>query len=229
MKKLLLLATIAAASFAQAAIIEDFEHNNPALYTSLNGSDSYVINGTAAFSGSFGGATDSFDFFARSDVATSAGFVYSAKVRATGPIGDPQNISSAGRIYMGIGASATGMWSAVFAPNSGEIMIQDNNGFGFNEFQHTAVAGMASNTWYTLSLLWAGNGDMQVSLYDSTGTSLMAQSGVEATGFTTSGWLGSRSFGGNHLDDIDASAVPEPATLVAIGAGLALFAVRRRK
>lgn len=217
---ILILSAVLTASAAHAAIIEDYEHNNPALYVSLNGVDPYTIDGAAAYSGSFGGHTDSNDFFARPTVATAPGFVYSAMVRAG---------TGGGRVYMGVGASATGMWTAVFAPNTTSILLQDNAGFGFNEMGETTIPGFAINTWYQLRLLWDVNGDMQVSLYDEPGTTLIAQTAVFSTGFTTPGWLGSRMFDDNNIDDISATAVPEPATLVALGFGIAALAFRRRK
>ena len=228
MKKLLPISLVLATSVGHAAIVDDYEHNNSSLYTNLNSSGTYQIDGSAAFAGAFGGLADGNSFWARQDIATNAGSTVSAMVRTIGPIGDPTNISGAGRVYLGVGASFGGMWSAVFAPNTGEIMLQDNTSFGFIEMGHTAVSGFTTNTWYMLSLDWAVNGDMQVSLFDSTGSSLIAQTGVFSTGFTTSGWLGTRVFGVNHIDDIDMNPVPEPASIVAIGLGVTLLALRRR-
>lgn len=215
MKKLLILTAIITVSAAQAVVVDDFEHGNAGLYTNLNGGGAADVSGAHAHSGAFGFGGNGGDFYGRFDVVTNPGFLYTSMVRSTG-----------GRVYVGVGATANSMWSAVLGLNTQEIMLQDNAGLSFNEFGHTA-APIVAGTWYQLDLDWAVNGDMQVSLYDAAGANLLAQTPVIATGFTTPGGLGLRTFGTGSVDTVQ--AVPEPATFIAIGVGLALVALRRRK
>lgn len=213
---------IAAGSFA--VVLDDFEHNNLGLYTNLDGGlNNFTITGAAAHGGALGASFTGAGgpaFFGNAGAATMPGFVYTAMVRST---------EATGRMYLGVSASAGGMFSAVFAPNTQEVQLQDNTGFGFITLA-TAPAALAGNTWYQLQMNWAANGDMTASIYDETGTSLVAATSTIATGNTTAGFLGFRGFtagGDMHMDTVS-QVVPEPATLAVLGIGLAFLARRKR-
>ncbi|MDQ2985389.1 MAG: PEP-CTERM sorting domain-containing protein [Armatimonadota bacterium] len=213
---------IAAGSFAQ--VIDDFEHNNLGLYTNLSGGvNNFTITGAAAHGGALGASFTGAGgpaFFGDTSTSTSPGFIYTAMVRST---------AASGRIYLGVGASAGGAFSAVFAPNTGEVSLQDNTGWGFTTLA-SAPAAIAANTWYTLQMTWAANGDMTASLYDEPGTGLIAATSTVATGNTTAGFYSFRGFtdsGDIHMDDVT-QVVPEPATLAVLGIGLAFLARRKR-
>jgi hypothetical protein len=221
------LLSLAAVS-SHAIMLDDFEHNNAGLYTFIGGTGTTIAPaagvGTA---GSFGGlyGLAPAGYAARQDIMTSPGNIYTAMVRTN-------NVpASGGRIYLGVGASGTGMYSAVFAPNTQQLLIQNNSGFGFVTVQ-TAAATIAQSTWYQLHMSWAANGDMQASLYDETGTTLVSQTGVWASGVVTPGWLGYRGFSSspaNTVIDNIQSVVPEPGTLMVVLAGIAGIALRRRR
>jgi len=212
---------VASASFA--TVIEDFEHGNVGLYSILNGTGAnFSITAGSAYGGSnFGGTFGSgaSPFYGNASVATNPGFTYTAQVRTN---------DGSGRIYFGMGASAAGMASAVFAPNTGQIIIQDNTGWGFTELTAVAAA-ITAGTWYQLQMNWAVNGDMTAALYDETGTSLVAQTSTVSTAYTSGGMLGLRGFANSTNDIDDVSVVPEPASVIALGVGLALLAAARRR
>jgi hypothetical protein len=126
----------------------------------------------------------------------------------------------------------------VAAPNTNQIILQNNSGFGFSDVA-TAPFTWSPDTWYRMELDWAndGVGTMQVTLWDAGRTTILAQTTPVATNFTTPGGYAFRGFafrdlsvqpggGLSQLDEI--GIVPEPASLVALGV-LALAALRRRK
>lgn len=224
MKKLVLIACLAAAAISHAVVIEGFEHGNAGLYTEYHdgGLSDLSINSGAAHDGSFGASFASYDsnWFYRTDVATSPGNIYSAFVRFTE--------SSEGRSYIGIGASAAGAWSMVAANNTNTIVLQRNTNYGFTSIMSASFT-FAINTWYQIELDWGLTGNMQVSLWDETRSNLLAQTGTHASGFTSAGGLAIRGFDGSQIDTISASApgvVPEPFTMTLLGAA-ALAGYRR--
>jgi hypothetical protein len=228
MKHFTLIGLVAVAVCSHAIVLDDFEHNNPGLYTLVGPSGSIVApNGAAAFSGSFGGMFGGAPaaFAARQDIVTAPDNIYTAMVRTTTTVGN------GGRVYLGVGGSAGGAYSAVFAPNTQQLLIQNNTGWAFTTVQ-TVAATITQGTWYQLQLSWAGNGDMQASMYDQAGTTLLAQTGVWASGATTPGWLVMRGFSitanSTMIDDIN-MVVPEPGTIAAISIGVLALAARRRK
>lgn len=223
---------------ANAVVIEGFEHNNTGLYTfdssgglTLN---NFTITGAAAHDGSFGAEfTPSSTGFAgwnyRTDVPTMPGNVYSAFVRfAGGATTDNQ------RAYVGFGASSSGCYSMVAAPNTSQVVLQQNAAFGFATLASAAFT-YAMNTWYQIEVSWASNGDMTVSLWNEPHTSMLAQTATTATGNTTAGGIAFRGFNnsvgatGTVQVDTYSTPVPEPASLIAIGAGLLALARRKRK
>jgi len=197
MKALFFAALLSASASAQ--VIEDFEHGNENLYTVIGGLDTMNVVATSARNGVFGaeftsGAGPSWRL--RTDIPTAPGNVYECFVRVRGS-------ATTGRSYVGVGASAGGAWSAVFAPNTSQIILQNNVGFGFAPVA-TAPVTYATDIWYRLRLDWAASGDMTVELLDESGANVIATIGPVATGYTTSGGLALRGFTlTGTLHDID--------------------------
>lgn len=212
-------------STAWAQLIEGFEHGNAGLYTTTGGvNPNFTLTAAAARSGNFGAAFGNVSgpfWYYRTDLATAPGNEYYVHVYVGA--GDVPT----GRVYVGVGASAGGTWSMVAAPNTGEIIIQNNTGYGF---VNVAAAPYAFTPgWYQMRLDWALNGDMTLRLYDDTGTTLLAQTPTASTGYTTAGGIAFRGFtinaGQSYVDDF--GRVPAPAGLLVL-AGLVSLARRRR-
>jgi len=176
---------------SSAQVLESFEHGNEALYVvaGLSG-DSFDVTPGSARNGAFGGTfyqpAIGAAWRARFDVNTAPGNVYQCYFRA-------RNSALAGRSYVGIGATATGAYSAVLAPNTNQILIQDNAGWGFLNIA-AAPFTFAPDTWYLVRLTWSPTGDMTFDLYNEAGTALLATTGTVATGNTTPGGFVVRGF-----------------------------------
>ena len=56
-----------------------------------------------------------------------------------------------GRLYMGFGASSSGCWSLVAAPNTNQLIIQQNPGFSYNELVLVSQTWI-SGQWYKLEV-----------------------------------------------------------------------------
>lgn len=193
--------SLALCATATAQTIEDFEHGNEALYTTIGGADTMDFLAAAAHDGALGaqftsGAGPS--WVLRTDLSTSPGNTYECFVRLRG------GAAGIGRTYIGVGGSLGGTWSAVFAPNTSEIQLQNNTGFSFSTAA-AATATIAPDVWYVLRLDWAANGDMTVELLDESATSVLATTGPATTGFTTPGGLALRGFstGATSFLDVD--------------------------
>ncbi len=231
MKTVCIAAALAVAGMAAAAsaqLIEGFEHGNAGLYTTAGGvNPNFNLVGAAArtgnFGAEFGNVTGPFWYY-RTDLTTAPGNEYYVYVR-TGMGGGGV---STGRVYVGVGASAGGTYSMIAAPNTSQIILQQNLGWGFVNLA-VAPFTFASNTWYQMRLDWAANGDMTVRLYDEPGTTLLAATPTASTGFTTPGGVAFRGFttsdAFSHADDF--GRVPSPAGLMVL-AGLLPLARRRR-
>lgn len=227
------IAVVAGFTALRAQIIDDFEHGNTGIYNFTGGFNNLTIVPGAAFSGSLGAefaAGSGPGWYWRATPATQPGFIYYAYVRFTVAT-DPSVANK--RVYVGVGASSAGTWSMVAAPNTNQIILQNNSNFLFTNVA-TAPFTWSPDTWYRMELDWAndGVGTMQVTLWDAGRTTILAQTTPVATNFTTPGGYAFRGFvsqtgvGFSQLDEI--GIVPEPASLVALGV-LALAALRRRK
>ncbi len=199
------LAAAVLATGASAQLIEGFEHGNPGLYTTAGGTNpNFALVGAAARSGNLGsqyGNVGGPFWYYRTDLTTAPGNEYYAYVRFTNSAGAPL-----GRVYIGVAATPTGTWSMVAGPNTSQIILQNNNNWGFINAA-VAPASFALDTWYQLRLNWESNGNMTVSLYDESGTTLLSQTPTVATGVTTQGGIALRGFttassAFNHVDDI---------------------------
>jgi hypothetical protein len=100
---------------------------------------------------------------------------------------------TSGRIYFGFGASSAGTLSMVLAGNTGELLIQENSGFSYNDI---GTVGQTYQTghWYRMEVTWATGGNITGRLFDSDGitlirtvtahTTLFTQGGIAFRGFT---------------------------------------------
>lgn len=221
---------VAIAAPVSAQVIENFEHGNEALYNQQTAGDNMSLTAASAHSGNFGAEfmTGASGWRTRFDIPTSAGNQYFAYVRSRAPANN-------GRVYFGVGANAVGgTWSAVFGPNTNQILLQNNTPtYGFVTAQSAAVP-ITANIWYVLMLDWAANGDMTVRLFDETMTTQLAATPTHASGYTTPGGIALRGFtsavaGALPVIDIDdISIVPAPAAMLILAGGLVPFARRRR-
>ncbi len=106
--------------------------------------------------------------------------------------------SSSGRAWLGLGygASASGWWSIVAAPNVSQLLIQQN---GANVA--TTNQTWQTNRWYKMAVLFPSTSTMICNLYDSDGTTLLnSLSCSNVTGLP--GGIAIRSAGGFSLDTI---------------------------
>ena len=207
-------------------VIETFEHGNEALWNQQTAGDNMTLNGLAARNGNFGAefATGASGFRTRFDLPTAPGNQYTAFIRSRGDLPN-------GRLYLGVGATAAGTWSAVYAPNTSQIMLQSNTGYNTFVTAQTVAFTPTPNTWYVLMLDWANNGDMTVRLFDQTMTTLLASTPTHASGFTTPGGVAIRGFStiANNFNDMDdITVIPAPAGVLVL-AGAGLLAGRRRR
>ena len=92
-----------------------------------------------------------------------------------------------GRAYFGFGASSSGTLSLVAAPNTGQLILQSNPGFGnFNNLAAVNTTYLA-NHWYRLEVDWSKTGAILGKLFDSNGTTLLTQVSASTTAITSGG------------------------------------------
>lgn len=103
--------------------------------------------------------------------------------------------SANGRAYFGFGTNyPSGLDSVVLAPNTDQLIIQNNS--GFESFTNLAAATQtySANTWYLVQVEWGTSGKVVANLYASNGTTLL-NSVTAVTGDTTAGTFAFRATG----------------------------------
>jgi len=109
--------------------------------------------------------------------------------------------SDEGRAYLGFGANSSDCWSFVVAPNTDEIIIQHNIGYGYTDVANTTYTGYQANKWYKAVVEFGTGGTVTGKLYDSDGTTLLAS--VTYTGVTNlPGGIAIRGFSNFSADTI---------------------------
>ena len=155
------------------------------------------------------------DWYLRSDVSLGPDATYVAFVRldSIGALSD--------RVYVGVGATSSGTWSMVAAGNTSQLLLDNNVGYGFSDAS-SANFTWVQGVWYQMALDWYSNGDMQVKLFDESGSTLLSSTPLFSTGDTAPGGLAIRGFFNADLDTITRSAlaVPEPSSLAVLAAAL---------
>ena len=98
-----------------------------------------------------------------------------------------------GRAYFGFGASSGGTLSLVAAPNTNQLLLQNNSGWGFTNLGAVSQTWLA-NHWYRLEVDWGTSGTIVGKLFDSNGTTLL-QTVTASTTAITSGGIAFRATG----------------------------------
>jgi hypothetical protein len=181
-----------------SAVIEDFESFSAlGRYTVvgglLGGGSPGLLTYAAAHDGTFGLMANSDVWSYRNDAAATVkrGDTISAWVQFA-------NYTD-GRAYFGFGASAKGTLSVVLAANTGQLIIQQNPGFGFQNLASVSQRYRASH-WYHVVVSWGITGTITAKLYDSDGKTLLNTVTATTTLFT-SGGIAFRATGSNKYFD----------------------------
>ncbi len=105
-----------------------------------------------------------------------------------------------GRTYWGFGASAAGCHSLVVANNTSELILQENNGYGYTDIAQIPFTYQGSQ-WYRAELIWNSATNVTANLYDSDGTTLLTNFSATLPNLVPGGFA-LRSFGGAYMDDL---------------------------
>jgi len=179
-----------------AQTIEDFEtgsgwHWTP--WTTADTGTAFNINGASARSGSYGASSSSGTSPWYYRTTPSVGGTAGAKIEIWCRTG------GSGRVYMGYGASASGCFSLVFAPNTSNLIIQQNASYGFSDVASSSFT-YSTGVWYRMELEWITANQVTGRLY--LGTSTTASVSVTYNHATPqSGGVALRAFGPQDFDD----------------------------
>jgi hypothetical protein len=200
-------------SASTANLIEGFE-NNPTYYVTGFGNVNAVLGTYAAHDGTYGlDMWASQDWIYRNDsaVQVKAGDTISVWLQFAG--------STDGRAYFGFGSSASGTLSIVAAPNTGQLILQRNQGYGFTNMAAVS-ASYQPNHWYRLEVDWGTSGKIVGKLFDSDGLTLLHQVSARTTSIL-SGGIAFRATGSDKYFDTvtDTSGVNNFAVPVAGASG----------
>ncbi len=124
--------------------------------------------------------------------------------------------SANGRAYFGFGASSAGTLSLVAAPNSNQLILQSNLGWGFTDLASVSQHYQA-NHWYRLEVDWSPGGKIVGRLFDSNGTTQLNQV-TATTSVITAGGIAFRATGNDkYWDTVTAQYGVNPAVVSGSG------------
>lgn len=112
--------------------------------------------------------------------------------------------SANGRAYFGFGSSSQGTLSLVAAPNTNQLILQANVGFGFVNLAAVSQS-FSANHWYKLQVNWGASGRITGVLLDSDGATPINSVAATVTGWSGGG-IALRATGSNKYWDTIAIA-----------------------
>lgn len=176
------------------SVVEDFQAGLGNYWYTGN-SYPYAHTSTAAAHDGTAGFDDvgDGDWYFRTDAAAQVnpGDTVSVWVKFAG--------AADGRAYFGFGTGTGGTLSVVLAPNTGQLLIQNNAGFGFTDLA-AVPQSFAANQWYRVEVDWGTSGAVTAKLFaGSSQTPLNAVSA--ATGDITPGGFAFRATGHDKYFD----------------------------
>jgi subtilase family serine protease len=170
---------ILAKSSQTGTVIEGFEGSST--YYVVGGLPTVSVSAAAKHDGNYG-LVDSpgNDWIYRNDSTTQVkqGDTVSVWMQFSG--------SATGRAYFGFGAGSQGTLSLVAAANTGQLILQNNSGYGYADIAAVNQSWQA-NHWYRLEVSWGTNGVIIGKVYDSNGTTLLQSVTGSSTAFTAGG------------------------------------------
>ncbi len=174
-------------------LIEGFENPNENWYVTGYGYDTAYLNTAAAHDGTYGLDLTGQDWFYRTDAGAQvkAGDTLSVWVQFAG--------AANGRAYFGFGASSAGTLSIVAAPNSNQLILQSNVGWGYTDLAAVNQT-YQPNQWYRLEVDWGTSGTIVGKLFASNGTTLLNSLTAHTTAIT-SGGIAFRAIGNDKYFD----------------------------
>ncbi len=120
-----------------------------------------------------------------------------------------------GRFYMGFAASAAGCFSLLLAPNTSNLVVQQNSGFGYLDVAATPFT-YTLNQWYKLEVEFVSSTSITGRLYDSTGTTVLATVNYTAASSLVGG-VAIRSFSNVYIDDMKTITGPNLTVSATLG------------
>jgi subtilisin family serine protease len=183
-------------------LADAFEDQSLSEYTPVGGG-TFTVTAPASHDGFFG-----------LDASGAGGWIYRNDASSLVAQGETISFwvrpkSNEGRAYAGFGASAAGTYSVVIAPNTGQFLLQRNNGWGYLDIGSSAQAWQ--NKWYRVEVRWGAGGQITAVLYDSNGTTVLnTVSALDST--YTAGGIAFRGFDGSKFfDSVQVCKSPVPA------------------
>lgn len=207
---ILVASVIPGIACAQGYWAEHFDHNNPGLYTNLNGGppNLSIQGGVAEFDGSLG------TYYGRPDLTPDTLIAVGMTARLTP--------SPNGVIGVGWHHPTFGIISAAYDHDTSLVMLVQHDAFGFNILASASTSGIVVQRMglYPGWQVWAdGPGGFAQASAQSTVTldwsSHFMMYGAEGPG------------GPGQIDWVVAGSLPEPGTWAALIVGLGLLAFRR--
>ncbi len=178
---------------ASNTLIEGFETSTTYNVVGASSASAYLST-AAAHDGTYGLVdTNGNDWIYRNDSAAQVkqGESISVWLQFSG--------TANGRAYFGFGASAAGTLSLVAAPNTNQLILQSNAGYGYTDLADVNQT-WAPNQWYRLEVDWSVGGSITGKVFASNGTTLLQT--VTATNTSvTSGGIAFRAIGSNKFWD----------------------------
>ncbi len=173
----------------RCTIVEGFESGTFPDPPWVNGSG--TVGESYAHDGTFGVSINS-EWSYRTDISIGVGTRLMAWVK-------PESYSN-GRTYLGFDADSTGCKNFTFAPNTNEILFQNNENYNYTDLT-TAPQTYDSDHWYLLEVEIIDSDTVTGRLFDSDGTTQLNSLTYHFTSIGTGG-IAIRSFENHAMDSI---------------------------